>query len=396
MKNVAIIVSSLNSGGAERTAANISNFLVENYNVHLIVFSADEIKYPYSGKLHVVDFPFRKSVFGKLVNIYNRIKCVAKIKKDENIDVSISLMLGPNIVNVMTQKRDAVFTSVRNHMSLVKMKNSLYSFVFGKIIKFICDKSDKTVCLSKGVEKDLVEHFGANCDKLVTIYNPCDINVLLNATADFPKQIEMDAFSIATMGRLTPQKGQWLLIRAFSNVLKIIPNAKLFIFGEGPLENDLKSLVRKLNIEKNVFFCGFVEAPHRFIKKSRLFVFPSIFEGLGNVLIEAMACGVPCISTDCLSGPREIIAPETEYVGLLDKPEYAKYGILVRTSNEQMIKYEEKLSNTENQLAETIVNLLQDKQLWQMYHEQSLVRAKDFSYEKIKEDWTSLIETSLC
>ncbi|MBR2090572.1 MAG: glycosyltransferase [Fibrobacter sp.] len=394
MKNVAIIASSLNSGGAERTAANISNFLVSNYNVHVILFNADEIKYPYSGKLHVLDVPSRKSLIGKILNLYKRVKCVAKIKRDEKIDVSISLMVGPNIVNVLTKKRELVISSIRNHMSLVRM-NRLYSMIFGKILNYVCNNSDKTVCLSKGVERDLIEHFGAKPDKLITIYNPCDVNVLLNASSDYQQKIDMDEYSVTTMGRLTQQKGQWLLIRAFADVLKKIPNAKLYIFGEGTLENELKNLVRKLNIEKSVFFCGFVEAPHQFIKKSRLFVFSSMFEGLGNVLIEAMACGVPCISTDCLSGPREIIAPETEYVGLLDKPEYAKYGILVQTNNEQVIKYHEKLNNTEKQLSDTIVDLLQDKHLWQKYHERSLERAKDFSYDKIKEDWVSLIETSL-
>lgn len=104
---------------------------------------------------------------------------------------------------------------------------------------------------------------------------------------------------------------------------------KLAILGRGELEDYLKQLACEMDLEKDVYFLGFQKNPFKFISKSKIYVFPSLYEGFPNALCEAMACGVTVISSDCKSGPREILAPETNIDGETKIIEYAKYGMLL-------------------------------------------------------------------
>lgn len=396
MKKIAIIIPSLNNGGAERTAANLAISLKEAFDIHIIVFDGKNIAYPYSGKIHDLHLAPRKSIIGKAINVLLRIHKVSKIKKQEKFDISLSLMDGPNLINVLSKKNDIVFTSVRNQLSKQFPRNGLFALYLKLQLRFCCFFSERVITLSKGVEEDLINNYSIPHQKIKTIYNPCNINLLLEKSADaLLNQFTVDSHTVTTMGRMSYQKGQWLLIRAFRIVVKRIPDAKLIILGAGYLEENLKKMVKRYHLENNILFTGFIESPHKIIQASRVFAFPSLYEGLGNVLIEALSCGTPCIACDCLSGPREILAPGTKYIGSLDAPEYAQYGILVKVNNSQQIEDDDKLNDTEEQLAKTIIEMINNEDIWQKYHKQSLKRADDFSYENIKREWKALLETYL-
>lgn len=394
MRNLAIIIPTLNGGGAERTASNLSIFFDKIYNVHLIVFDARNIRYPYAGTLHDLSLPPKTGKIGKLINLIRRISRTKKIKAIEKIDVSISLMDGPNLVNIFSRNgHEVVITSIRIFMSKASGFSGSIPYFREMLMKITGSKSDKIVTLSKGVESDLIKSFHIPPSKITTIYNPCDGELLLEKSSlDILRSMKMGAHSVATMGRMTPQKGQWLLIRAFSKVLKRIPDAKLYILGTGILESRLKELAEKLHISSSIEFCGFMEAPHRLIQACRVFVFPSLYEGLGNVIIESLACGTPAIACDCLSGPREILAPDTEYVGSLKSAEYGAYGILVKVANDNTFDAKKTLSDTEIQLADAIIDVLENDHVWERYHNAALLRSKFFSYNSIMREWQNLIE----
>lgn len=392
MKHVAIIIQKLNGGGAERTASNLSMFLKDLCNVHLIVFDGREITYPYAGVFHDLKLPALEGKANKVLNFYKRVAAVKKLKKENNIDYSISLMDGANLVNALSCVGDKVITSVRIQMSKSRnVKQGLGSVISRKTMQFIGKKSYKVVALSKGVEEDLLNVYGVPQEKLVTIYNPCDYEVLLQNAEKNNIQLE-SGNAIVTMGRLTEQKGQWHLIRAISEVKKTIPDIKLYILGEGPLKERLDKLVVDMDLQKHVKLLGYIKAPHACFKFCDAFVFPSEFEGLGNVLLEAMAFGLPCISSDCYSGPREILAPGTTVKEHLDNIELAEYGILTSVCGKGEFNSNDPLTKEEKQLAEAIVSLLTDKALMDHYHRMSLNRREAFTPVKITNDWMALLK----
>lgn len=391
-KNIAIIVQKLNGGGAERTASNLSVFLSDDYNVHLIVFDGREIKYPIQGELHDLKLYPKDGKLNKLITMLRRVAAIRKIKKECGIETSISLMDGANIVNCLSSTGDKIITSVRIQMSKSRFKSLKARIINRSVMKWIEKKSNYIVALSEGVNDDLVEKFGVAREKVVTIYNPCDGELLREkAKANISKAATMPERSITTMGRFTEQKGQWHLIRAFSEVVKKVPDAKLYILGQGPLEKKLREIVDRKGLSEHVIFLGFVEAPHAYIMKSKAFVFPTNYEGLGNVLLESIACGVPAISTDCYSGPREILDPGKKVKEQLDDVEYAQYGILVSVCGNGQCNAEEPLTKQELQMAEAIIHILTDQHLHDEYVQKALIRAKSFEPEVIKSEWMKLI-----
>lgn len=389
MDTVAIIIQKLSGGGAERVAANLSFELSSSYDVKIIVFDASDATYQTGGELLDIKLPPRRSKLGQMINIVNRTIKVKRIKRKYNIKCSISLMEGANIVNILSKQRDRVIISERNLTSF---------FLKGAIAKirekFITHKADKIVSLSELVRQDLIDNFNVPKEKVQTIYNSVDGDKLSNK----PIQDEVFHFDqsvryIVSIGRLTYQKGQWHLLKAFKYVKESLPNTKLLLLGEGELRAQLQQFACKLGLEKDVIFLGYCKNPHSIIKNADVFAFSSIVEGLGNVLLEAMACGLPVVSTDCDAGPREIIAPKTNPSTKTKTIEMADYGILTPVfGSSQFDDNDTVLSNEEKLLGDALLKVLQDTELRNHYANMSILRAKDFNPNEIKRQWDDLIQ----
>lgn len=390
-KKIGIIIPSLRNGGAERVASNLTKDLIEYYDIYLIVFDARDITYDYEGTMININMPPKKTKIGKAINVLKRSKAVKKIKNKYNIDCCISLLEGANIVNVLSKSKEKVITSERCLVSFIHN-----SFFAKKEIKYISKKADKVVALSNLVKKDLVDFFKVDEAKVVTIYNSCDKDRLLKLASTNNKMLE--SFDnrkkyILTIGRLEYQKGQWHLIKAFKKVKTEIKNTELLILGQGKLKDQLEELTQKLELEDSVKFLGYVENPHNILKKCDVFVFSSLAEGLGNVLLEALAFDRAIVSTDCDAGPREILAPDTQITKKTKDIELAKYGVLVPSFNRKNIDINDlEISEEENKMAEAIIKVLTEKNLKEEYEKKAKERINDFSPLKIKEEWKTLIE----
>lgn len=161
------------------------------------------------------------------------------------------------------------------------------------------------IASSMGVADDLINNYYAPARKVVVIYNGIDLaHVRRSAHSSIPYQ--KDCPWIVTAARLHEQKDLPTLLRAFKQVraVKII---KLFIVGDGPLKDSVTRWAIEVGIERDVEMTGFQKNPFPYIARADVFVLSSLYEGFGNVIVEAMALGVPVVATDCPSGPGEII-----------------------------------------------------------------------------------------
>jgi len=167
--------------------------------------------------------------------------------------------------------------------------------------------ADQVVGVSEGVSASVERLAGPRCN-IQTIYNPVDIEAI-DKLSHVPLDTEMplaDGKVILAVGRLSVQKDYPTLIRAFATVRQRIA-AKLIILGEGPERAGLEQLVHSLGLSDDVSMPGFAQNPFAYMRRADLFVLSSRWEGLPNTLIQAMACGTPVVSTDCASGPAEIL-----------------------------------------------------------------------------------------
>jgi len=202
-----------------------------------------------------------------------------------------------------------------------------YPFLIGPLmyplIRMAYKKSDLIICPSKGLLSDLTKFMKAKESKIKLVYNPtvtADIFEKAQQKTDHP-WFEQKSFPIVLgAGRLKPQKDFTTLIEAFARVKQNLPNAKLVILGEGAQRRELENLAAQLRIREDVDLVGFKNNPYAFIAKADVFVLSSIYEGLPNILIEALALKKKIVATNCPSGPAEIL-------------KFGQYGSLLPTGS---------------------------------------------------------------
>jgi glycosyltransferase involved in cell wall biosynthesis len=190
----------------------------------------------------------------------------------------------------------------RNHLDEFKYNRSYKNYFIKLLIKFLYKKSDKIIGISKKLSDDLADF--ANC-KIQTIYNPAydkEIYSLSKAKIFFEKKKKI----ILNIGRLEFQKDHITLLKAFKESLKKI-DSLLIIIGYGSEKDKILHFIKINNLNKNVIILDKITNPYPYLKKSDLFILTSLYEGFGNVLTEAIMFKIPTISTDCNSGPREIL-----------------------------------------------------------------------------------------
>lgn len=188
----------------------------------------------------------------------------------------------------------------------------------GRAVRRRFPQADTVVCVSRGVAEDLRDHFGVPAEKLHAIYNPAFSESFLHdmhAPVDHPWLRDKTAPVIVAVGRLHPVKGFDDLLRAFSQ-LRAQREARLIILGEGRARVALEAQVRELDLTHSVQLPGRVENVAAWMSRCDVFALSSHAEGFGNALVEALAVGLPIVSTRCPSGPAEIL-------------EHGRWGVLV-------------------------------------------------------------------
>jgi len=190
----------------------------------------------------------------------------------------------------------------RNHLDEFKYSRSYKNYFIKLFIKFLYKKADKVIGISQKLSRDLADF--ANC-KVQTIYNPAyDNNIYSLSKAKI--YLEKKKKIILNIGRLEKQKDHITLLKAFKESLKKI-DSLLIIIGYGSEKNKILHFIKINNLDKKVIILNKITNPYPYLKKSDLFILTSLYEGFGNVLTEAIMFKIPTISTDCNSGPKEIL-----------------------------------------------------------------------------------------
>lgn len=170
-------------------------------------------------------------------------------------------------------------------------------------------------------------------------------------------------------------------------------SVRLLILGDGELRPALVKQAEQLEISDRVWMPGFVDNPYKYMAQADVFVMPSLYEGFSNAILEALACGVPVISTDHETGAREILAPASEYrQKVKDRIDLGDYGILVPVCGGDMDFSSEQYLQGEILLADAIKMVLTDSNLAKRYRQAALERAKQLDLKSVCKQWISVIE----
>jgi glycosyltransferase involved in cell wall biosynthesis len=318
-KRIAFFLPSLAGGGAERVAVNLLQGMVKrDVPLDLILASAEG---PY---LKQVPEQVRLIDLG-VGRVMKAVLPLARYLKENQPIALLSHMNHTNVSAILA--RDFAGTKTRlvlvEHNTLSFYKSKLFrSKLVPPFMKLLYPRADVIVGVSQGVAEDLECQMGFEPGKVRVVYNPVVDRELIakaKSSLDNPCFQPGNPPVFLAVGRLTEQKDFLTLIKAFALLRKQRP-ARLIILGEGECRSELEAMIKTLEISEDVSLPGFVQNPYAYMSHASAFVLSSRHEGLPTVLIEAMACGCPVVSTDCPSGPKEIL-------------ESGKYGSLVAIGN---------------------------------------------------------------
>jgi glycosyltransferase involved in cell wall biosynthesis len=376
MKIVYLINGIDNSGGQERVVSAKANYLADNlgHEVYIIATSGKEPFFKLSEKIKLIYLNLNYKILNS-TNLINRILKIIITKRQHKKLLKRELFRIKADVVISTYSREATFLSsikdgsrkiLENHFSKgfkvtdakYRRKSFLYKFLFSfqewYQCKFTIPKYDAFVVLT---EQDKL-NWGKYVKNVCHIYNPISFTTEQNAILNTKIAI--------SVGRLEPQKNYSCLIEIWNKIHKKLPDWKLNIFGSGSQENMLKEQIKKLNLfgvvnilppEKNIIL--------RYLESS-IYLATSCYEGFPMTLMEAFECGLPIVSFDIISGPREIIQNEEN-------------GFLIEFDNKK-------------EFAEKTIILMENQSLRNKFGKNAKQRAKKFYIEDIMQKWRMLLE----
>lgn len=380
---IAFLINSLTSGGAEKIVVTIVNKLQkENYEVELICLEKNNF-YNLSKDIKIKYLTNNSGDSNGIKKLFQIPFLAFKLRNyiiANDIQIVQSHLYRANYINVLSNILGAKHqTQIVNHgiASRYKIKGLL-----GKInlflIQSLYSKAHTIITISKEMKNDLNNLFLFRNNQLV-INNPYDLENINCLKIEENKEFLFDSKKtyLITMGRLIKLKRYDDVIKSLKNLPE---NVELILLGDGQEKENLKALTEKLNLKERTHFIGNVKNPFNYLSRADIFILSSETEGFPNSLIEALSCNLPVISTDCISGPREILAPKTESSELLKKDfKVEEFGILYPVNNVM-------------ELSKAIIFLLENPNIYEDLKLKSIKRANDFSIEKIIIQYKKVLE----
>ena len=382
-KKIALFIVSLYGGGAERVVSILLNHFENSFDIHLVLLQPIiEYDIPASQKITVLDKSPSNNSFFNILKIpflafrYYRFLC------KNNITTSFSFLNRPNFIagflKIFGWKGKVIF-SERTFTSEYYSTKSAGERIGRWLVEKLYPKADLIICNSKSIEKDLREIFKVQTNYSI-IYNPINLTQVAESIA-YNKKFENNItrpFTFITIGRLSQIKNHKLFIDAASLLTDF--DFRVQIVGKGELKKILADYIILTNMQERITLIDHSSDPIKYLIMADCFVLTSNFEGFPNVLLEALACSLPIISTDCKGGIRELLAPSIS----IDTPAanneimYVDYGLLVPVGNAEI-------------LAEAMRSMYNNTVLQQTYRAKNHHRAKDFDTSVIMDSFKNLL-----
>lgn len=409
-KKILFLINTLKLGGGAQTVATIlgKNLMNLGYEVTYLIF------FPLKPFIQI-DLPIyslnekhggwtnkqegrKKSLLRRIKRLFELTlifpKVVRHFCEKNEIEIIISFLEDANLVSISSRvlygNKPKLIISLRSNPNSYQKKFSV--LIYKKLlIKRFYKYSDFVVIPSKGIKKVLI-NMGISSNRLKTIYNPTDVEKnLLLSEIDLNFDAIKDSFVFISIGRFERIKGHLFLIKAFYNVIKNFNNVHLILIGDGHLKLEILRYIQILKIEDYVSILGIKKNIFPYLKIADCLILPSITEAFPNILIEALSVNLPIISTDCESGPREILTDSVKLDTNLEYPYLGQYGILTRPfSINQEPRLEFPLSKSEKSLSDAMKLIIKSPELIERYSK-VIIKAKKFDKNKIVNDWIDLI-----
>lgn len=352
-------IDSMTSGGAERVIANLSNYLVkQNNDVTILTLLNRESSYELDKKVKYDSLKIRegkKNIYQKIKSIFENRSKYLKYLKENKHDIVISFLPRASYYSAMVCKKSKtkLIISERND------PESIYNTLLKKIFtKYLYNKADGFVFQTKMAS----EYFSKKIQKKsIIIPNPVNDKFLIKPYSGERKK------EIVSVGRLTEQKNQILLIEAFKIINEKYSDYKLVIYGDGPLRLELEEKIKEYNLTDKIKLPGISKDILNNIYDSSMFILSSNYEGMPNALMESLALGIPSISTDCpCGGPKELIVNN-------------KDGLLIPV-------------NDLKSLVNAIETLINNEDMCQEFSKNSNKKMKAYNVSEINKKWISFIK----
>lgn len=351
---IALVIASLGGGGAERIVLSLARGLREGGDdAHVLCLDSDcALEVHEDTPVHVLSgLRGTASVLQKVMSGLGQLLRLRATARREGYSHYVAHMERANILLVLCSAlfpdlfpRNRCVLTVHNHLQTSLARKSPFKrFASRLLYRHAARKGFKVVCVSELARDNAQKLFGfaeGNISVIPNFIPVADIARLAEAplepfhtpsggTSSGPSLDRVfESPVILSVGRLSPQKGQVHLVRAFARIIEQCPEARLVIFGQGELEQPLRAQIKSLGLEDRVHLPGFVSDPFPWIHRADVFVMPSLYEGMPMILLEALACSAAIVCTDCPSGPREILAPDTDPEQVAADVERLECGVL--------------------------------------------------------------------
>lgn len=379
-KRILFVTESLARGGMEKVLVNISNALVQRgFEITILCYdSSDALRKELDSNIRYIYKPRREfKLMDKIPHVRryfnyrkaaweHRVSASALYKYyvgAEKYDIEIGFYRGPSIkiVSGSTNKTSKKLAWVHTDFKLCDQRTIIGWFNSLNEAKIAYGKMDNIICVSEKAVESFIDVIGYP-EKTTTVYNMIPLKTIAKMSAEVCP-VEKKKFTVITVGRLIPDKCQDRLLYAAKKLIDDGYDFDLWIVGGGRSEKDLKDYCKRYHLQ-NVSFMGMQDNPYKYLKQADLFVLSSCREGFAIVIPEAMACGLPVLSTEC-TGPTEILKD-------------GKYGMLV--------------PNNAEGIYHGLKQILNQKECLEYYRQQSLIRCNYFDENKIIDEIIDLFQ----